>query len=57
MTRRRTTEEFVEKAIAVHGDRYDYSLVEYVNANTKVTIICLVHGGFEQTPSLLNYYS
>ncbi len=43
-----TTEEFIEKARAIHGDRYDYSLVEYVNALTKVKIICKIHGIFEQ---------
>lgn len=35
----------------VHGDRYDYSKVEYVNNSTKVTIGCEIHGGFEQTPA------
>ena len=50
MPRRLTTEEFIEKARALHGDRYDYSEVEYVNANTKVTNICADHGPFEQAP-------
>lgn len=31
-----------------HGNKYDYSLVEYINANTKVKIICPIHGQFEQ---------
>ena len=35
-----TTEEFVDRAKAIHGDRYDYSQVEYVNRFTDVTIIC-----------------
>lgn len=46
-----TTEEFIAKANAVHGDRYDYSKVEYVNASTKVCIICKKHGEFWQRPS------
>lgn len=46
-----TTEEFIAKAKAVHGDRYDYSKVEYVNATTKVCIICKKHGEFWQRPS------
>jgi len=46
-----TTETFIEKAKAVHGDRYDYSSVNYVNAHTKVTIICPDHGPFPQTPA------
>lgn len=45
-----TTEEFIAKANAVHGDRYDYSKVEYINANTKVCIICKDHGEFWQSP-------
>lgn len=45
-----TTEEFIAKAKAVHGDRYDYSKVEYVNNQTKVCIICKKHGEFWQTP-------
>lgn len=49
--RRKTTEQFIAKANAVHGDRYDYSLVEYVSSATKVTINCSDHGPFEQTPS------
>ncbi len=46
-----TTEEFIKKAREVHGDRYDYSKVEYVNASTKVCIICKEHGEFWQKPS------
>lgn len=45
------TNEFIKKARAVHGDKYDYSKVEYVNTNTKVCIICPKHGEFWQTPS------
>ena len=51
MARRLTTEEFKEKARDVHGDRYDYSKVEYVNAVTKVCIVCPVHGEFWQIPA------
>lgn len=46
-----TTEEFIQKAKAVHGDKYDYSKVEYVNNHTKVTIICPEHGEFPQNPN------
>ena len=42
--------EFIEKSRKVHGDRYDYSKVEYVNNRTKVCIICPIHGEFWQTP-------
>ena len=46
-----TTKEFIEKAKEIHGDKYDYSKVEYVNLTTKVCIICPTHGEFWQTPS------
>lgn len=46
-----TTEEFIKKAREVHGDRYDYSKVEYVDTKTKVCIICSKHGEFEQMPN------
>lgn len=46
-----TTCEFINKARKIHGDKYDYSKVEYVNANTKVCIICPKHGEFWQVPS------
>jgi len=49
--RRKTTEQFIADAHDVHGDRYDYLLVEYQSAKEKVTIICPEHGAFEQTPS------
>lgn len=44
-------EEFLQKARIVHGDKYDYSKVVYVNNKTKITINCLKHGEFEQRPS------
>jgi hypothetical protein len=50
MSKRLTTEAFVCKAKEVHGETYDYSLVEYVSRDSKVTIICKVHGVFEQIP-------
>lgn len=45
---RKTTEQFIAEAKAVHGDKYDYSKVEYVNTHTKVCIICPKHGEFWQ---------
>ncbi len=50
MASRITTKDFVEKARAIHEDKYDYSKVEYVNARTSVTIICPEHGAFQQKP-------
>ena len=46
----KSTEEFIKKAKEVHGDKYDYSKVEYKNSFTKVCIICPEHGEFWQTP-------
>lgn len=42
-------QQFIDKANLVHDSFYDYSLVEYKNSRTKVTIICPKHGNFEQT--------
>ena len=41
--------KFLEKAHEVHGDRYDYSKVEYSGCNEKICIICPEHGEFWQT--------
>lgn len=43
--------DFIQKAIAVHSDKYDYSKVNYINNRSKVTIICSLHGKFEQIPN------
>jgi hypothetical protein len=51
MGKRLTTEEFIEKARKVHGDKYDYSKAEYVNSVIKVCIICPIHGEFWQNPN------
>lgn len=47
-----TREVFIENARKVHGDKYDYSKVEYINNSTKVCIICPKHGEFWQTPGM-----
>jgi hypothetical protein len=49
MRKKITTEEIIERAIKVHGNKYDYSLVKYVNYKTKIKIICLKHGEFKKT--------
>ena len=48
MSKKLTTEQFIEKARLVHGDKYDYSKVEYINSDTKVCIVCPIHGEFWQ---------
>lgn len=47
---RLTLEEFIRRSNIVHNNYYDYSLSEYINGRTKTTIICPIHGPFEQTP-------
>jgi len=42
--------DFIKNSIEIHGDKYDYSLVEYNNMHDKVNIICKIHGIFEQRP-------
>lgn len=42
--------EFIEKSKSVHGDKYDYSKVVYINTDTIVDIICPDHGVFSQKP-------
>ena len=50
MTKKVTTEDFIRRAKQKHGNRYDYSLVNYTKAKEYVTIICSTHREFPQTP-------
>lgn len=45
------TEEFIKKAKLVHGDKYNYSKVNYINNEEKIEIICPIHGSFWQRPA------
>lgn len=45
-----TNEEFIEKSKDIHGDKYDYSMVEYDGLKKEVEIICRLHGSFKQKP-------
>lgn len=47
-----STEEIVKKFKNIHGDEYDYSLVNYSNRFGKIKIICKKHGVFEQMARL-----
>jgi hypothetical protein len=49
MVRRYTREEIIQKFEQVHGARYDYSNIEYVNNHTDVSIVCKDHGVFQQS--------
>lgn len=46
-----TTEEFIIRAKIIHGNKYDYSKVDYKNSKTKIKIICPKHGEFKQRPN------
>ncbi len=48
---KKDTKRFIKDARKVHGKRYDYSQVQYINDSTHVTIICRKHGPFPQSPS------
>lgn len=50
-TKKHNNESFIQKAREVHGNRCDYSLVEYNSNDSKVKIVCPKHGIFEQTPA------
>ena len=53
--KQKTHEDFVRDARAVHGDKFDYSKANYINSETKVSIICPEHGEFEQLPGTHTY--
>lgn len=42
---------FIKKAKEIHGDKYDYSKSVYINSQTKLIIICKIHGEFKQIPN------
>lgn len=50
-SKRNTLEYFLKKAKKIHGDKYNYDKVEYINAVTPITITCPIHGDFEITPT------
>jgi hypothetical protein len=50
-TKTKTTEQFIQEARQIHGDKYDYSNVKYVDSQSKITIICPTHGIFKQQPN------
>ena len=43
---RKPLEQFIEGARKVHGNKYDYSRVQYKNNKEKIEIICPIHGSF-----------
>jgi hypothetical protein len=51
MSKKLNTLSFIEKANIKHNNYYNYSLVNYNNAVSKVIIICPKHGEFLQQPN------
>lgn len=49
-TRSLGLKKFLDQAIVIHSEKYDYSNVHYKNNYTKIVIICRVHGEYNQTP-------
>lgn len=48
---RDTIDSFIKKAEKIHGNKYDYSKIKYINSKTKVSIVCPEHNEFWQKPS------
>ena len=55
MAIRYNTETFLTKIKEIYGNKYDYSKVEFINKNEKVSLICDIHGEFEKTAHSLLY--
>ena len=44
-----TTEEFISKAVSIHGNKFDYSKSIAGGWNNKILILCKKHGEFLQS--------
>jgi len=53
-SQRKSIEDFKIESMKIHGDKYDYSKSVYISRHEKLTIICPIHGEFQQTPG--NHY-
>ena len=51
MAKQDSAQTFIQKAIAIYGDKYDYSKVNYISSNTDIIIICKEHGEFKKRPN------
>lgn len=51
MSKNLTTEEFIERAIKIHGDLYEYFPSKYKGSHKIIKISCKKHGIFEQIPN------
>jgi hypothetical protein len=46
----KSVSQIINEFKEIHGDKYDYSKVDYINCNTKIIISCYIHGDFIQIP-------
>jgi very-short-patch-repair endonuclease len=53
MPQKLTKEEFIEKAIKIHGSKFDFSDIEYINSKTHIDVLCTVHGIFKSMPNYI----
>lgn len=51
MSVRKTKEDFINQSVKIFGEKYNYSHLEYINNNTKVKLICPIHGDFYVRPN------
>lgn len=49
-SKRKTREQFIEEALKLYNEKYNYDKVIYINARTKINILCPEHGEFWQAP-------
>jgi very-short-patch-repair endonuclease len=50
--KKKTNEQFILDSVNKHGNKYDYSKVNYINSVTPIIITCKKHGEFNQTPDI-----
>ena len=50
MAKAKTIQQFIKEASKIHNNKYNYEHVIYINNQTKVIIVCPIHGEFTQTP-------
>lgn len=46
----KTHDQFILEANDIHNNKYNYSLIKYINGDVPITIVCPIHGKFKQSP-------
>jgi hypothetical protein len=47
---KRTTEQFIQEARAIHGDKFNYDQSVFTGIDNKLIVTCKIHGSFHITP-------